>query len=128
MNSASVTRNDLPAAPPRAGACRSRLWRALACCALLGLLAGCASPPQHYPSATAEARIGKPLFNLEMRWSIPSGLHEVHGERVATWQFNQYNYAGCSVTVRTDRRDIIEGVSWTKGCGPEPKKKALAKH
>lgn len=83
------------------------------------LLAACASTPPHYPSQTAEARIGKPLFNLEMRWSTPAGLHEVNGAHVATWRFNQYNYAGCSVTVRTDREGIIQEVTWTKGCGPK---------
>ncbi len=97
----------------------SRALGALAALATLALVSACASAPPHYPSATAQAHIGKSLFNLEMRWSTPEGLHDVHGAHVATWRFNQYNYAGCSVTVHTDRRDIIRKVTWTKGCGPK---------
>ena len=84
----------------------------------LALLSGCATIPAHYPSATAEAHLGKSLFSLEMRWSTPARLHDVHGRRIATWRFDQYNYAGCSVTVHTDRREVIREVTWTKGCGP----------
>lgn len=86
--------------------------------------AGCASTPPHYPSQTAEAHIGKSLFKLEMRWSTPARLHDVKGTHVATWRFNQYNYDGCSVTVHTDHNDIIQEVTWTKGCGPKATKTA----
>jgi hypothetical protein len=92
----------------------------------LVLLGACASAPPHYPSAIAEKRIGKPLFNLEMRWSTPSGLRQEGEGRIATWRFNQYNYAGCNVEVRTDRHDIIRHVSWTTGCGPPPPKRSSA--
>ena len=108
-------------------ASRPRLRQALAMLGSLALLAACASTPPHYPSATAQAHIGKPLFDLEMRWSTPSGLHVVDGARVATWRFNQYNYAGCRVTVRTDRHDVIRKVTWTTGCGPKAAKKTLTK-
>lgn len=104
-----------------------RLRHALAMLGSLALLAACASTPPHYPSATAQAHIGKPLFALEMRWSTPSGLHQLDGGRVATWRFNQYNYAGCSVSVRTDRHDVIRKVTWTTGCGPKTAKKAAKK-
>lgn len=117
MNSASAPRSDS----------HSGTRRALTLLVPLALLAACASTPPHYPSATAEAHIGKPLFDLEMRWSTPAGLHFVHGEHVATWKFSQYNYAGCSVTVHTDRHDVIQEVTWTKGCGPTGKKKPAAK-
>ena len=112
---------------------RARVWRRAVALGMLGTvgalvcLAGCASTPPHYPSATAVARIGKPLFDLEMRWSTPAGLHEKHGVHVATWRFNQYNYAGCTVTVRTDRTDVIREVTWTKGCGPVAGDKAHSK-
>ncbi len=99
---------------------------ALAALGTLVLLGACASTPPHYPSATAEKRIGKPLFNLEMRWSTPSGLRQLGEGRIATWRFNQYNYAGCNVEVRTDRHDIIRHVSWTTGCGPPPPKSRSA--
>ena len=84
------------------------------------LLAACASTPPHYPSQTAQRFIGKPLFSLEMHWSIPISLRRAHarGGRLAIWKFNQYNYAGCRVTVHTDRNDIIRKVTWTTGCGP----------
>ncbi len=84
------------------------------------LLAACASTPPHYPSQTAQRFIGKPLFSLEMHWSIPIALRHAHahGGRRAIWKFNQYNYAGCRVIVHTDRKDIIRKVTWTSGCGP----------
>ena len=98
-------------------------WRALrlAWLALAALLAACASTPPHYPSQTAQRFIGKPLFSLEMHWSIPIALRHAHahGGRRAIWKFNQYNYDGCHVTVFTDRKDIIRKVTWTTGCGPE---------
>lgn len=86
-------------------------------------LGACASPPAHYPSQTAQTFVGKPLFSLEMRWSAPSRSDQTARGRVARWDFDQYNYAGCSVSVRTDPADIIRGVTWTPGCGPESKKK-----
>lgn len=91
--------------------------------ACIGTLTACATKPPHYPSQTAETYVGKPLFNLEMRWSTPSGSDQVSGGRVARWDFDQYNYAGCSVSVHTDSADIIRSVSWTQGCGPVHKKK-----
>ena len=99
--------------------------RAVARAALLAFiaaLAACASPPKHYPSQTAQTYVGKPLFALEMRWSTPSSSDEVKGGRKAKWDFDQYNYAGCSVTVHTDRAGIIRKITWTRGCGPQPKK------
>ncbi len=85
------------------------------------LLAACASTPPHYPSQTAQRFIGKPLFSLEMHWSIPIALRHAHahGGRRAIWKFNQYNYDGCRVTVFTDRKNIIRKVTWTTGCGPK---------
>ncbi len=83
------------------------------------LLAACASTPPHYPSQTAQRFIGKPLFSLEMHWSIPIALRHAPAGRRAIWKFNQYNYAGCRVTVQTDRQDIIRKVTWTRGCGPK---------
>ncbi len=97
--------------------------RRLALLSIIGTLSACAAPPSHYPSQTAQTFVGKPLFNLEMHWSTPSRSDQVNGARVARWDFDQYNYAGCSVTVRTDSADIIRSVSWTQGCGPQSKKK-----
>lgn len=105
---------------------RSGLWvRSLVCGALLALIgtvAACTTTPPHYPSHTAQTYVGKPLFDLEMRWSTPSRSDQVSGGHVARWDFDQYNYAGCSVTVHTDSQDIIRTISWTRGCGPMPKK------
>ena len=120
MNSSAAIRRDSPSGAPRGGARRG----ALGVPVLLALLSACATTPPHYPATMAQARVGKPLFNLEMRWSTPNGLREVPGGRIATWRFNQYNYAGCSVAVHTDREDIIRKVTWTKGCGPLPAKPA----
>ena len=99
----------------------------LAVLALTAGLTACASPPAHYPSQTAQHYVGKHLFDLEMRWSTPSSSHTATGGRVAKWNFDQYNYAGCSVTVHTDPADIIRSVSWTQGCGPKAKKKKKGK-
>ncbi len=88
-------------------------------------LAACASAPPHYASQTAQRYVGKPLFALEMHWSAPSELRQRPFGQVATWQFDQYNYAGCRVTVRTDRADVIRRVSWTQGCGPPIAKRPL---
>ncbi len=97
---------------------------ALAPLALILALAGCAAAPRHYPSQTAQTYVGKRLFDLEMRWSAPLDSSQTKGGRVAKWEFNQYNYAGCSVTVHTDAADIIRRVTWTPGCGPQGKKRA----
>lgn len=104
-----------------------RLLGTLAVLGALVLTAGCASAPARFPSATAQAHIGKSLFSLEMRWSTPARLHEVHGKHIATWRFNQYNYAGCNVTVHTDRSDVIREVTWTQGCGPKSRHKRPVK-
>jgi hypothetical protein len=118
VSSTAANRSESPTGGRRSGVLR----RVLNVLAPLAVLSACATPPPHYPATTAQARVGKPLFNLEMRWSTPNGLREVPGGRVATWRFNQYNYAGCSVSVHTDRDDIIRKVTWTKGCGPLPGK------
>lgn len=118
MNSSATIGRDSPSGRRRSGA----LPGALSVLVPLALLCACATTPPHYPATTAQARVGKPLFNLEMRWSTPNGLREVPGGHVATWRFNQYNYAGCSVSVHTDHEDIIRKVTWTKGCGPLPGK------
>lgn len=111
-----------PGAHPARGFAERAVARPLALLAFIGALAACASPPKHYPSQTAQTYVGKPLFALEMRWSTPSSSDEVKGGGKAKWDFDQYNYAGCSVTVRTDRAGIIRKITWTRGCGPQPKK------
>ncbi|MHB1872584.1 MAG: hypothetical protein ACYCT1_17265 [Steroidobacteraceae bacterium] len=118
MSSTAANRSESSTGGSRSGVLR----RVLSVLAPLAVLSACATTPPHYPATTAQARVGKPLFNLEMRWSTPNGLREVPGGRIATWRFNQYNYAGCSVSVHTDRDDIIRKVTWTKGCGPLPGK------
>lgn len=120
VSSTVANRSESPTGGWRSGALR----RMLSTLASLAVLSACATTPPHYPATTAQARVGKPLFNLEMRWSTPTGLREVPGGRIATWRFNQYNYAGCSVSVHTDRDDVIRKVTWTKGCGPLPTKSA----
>jgi hypothetical protein len=82
------------------------------------LAAGCATPPKHYPSQTAAHYVGKPLLDLEMHWSTPWNVG-AGDSQAATWLFNQYNLAGCTVTVHTDARSIIRSVAWTSGCGPK---------
>lgn len=85
-----------------------------------GLLAtGCASAPQHYPSETAAGYVGKPLSELEIHWSVPWDIGAAGRGHKATWRFDQYNLAGCTITARTDASDIITSVSWTQGCGPK---------
>jgi len=86
----------------------------------VGLLAaGCASAPQHYPSETAAGYVGKPLSELEIHWSVPWDIGTAGSGRKATWRFDQYNLAGCTVTARIDASGIIRSVSWTRGCGPK---------
>lgn len=83
-------------------------------------LAGCATPPKHYPSQTAAGYVGKPLLKLEMdHWSTPWNISAAGDGQAATWLFNQYNLAGCTVTVRTDANGVIRTVAWTQGCGPK---------
>lgn len=82
-------------------------------------LAGCASPPKHYPSETAAGYVGKALLQLEMHWSTPESLNGSAAGQAATWRFDQYNLAGCAVTVHTDANGIIRKVAWTVGCGPK---------
>ena len=90
--------------------------------ALAAVLTGCAAAPTHYPSETAQKYVGKPLFALEMHWSVPSHISAHRGRRRATWRFDQYNLSGCRVSVDTDAHGIIRAVSWTEGCGPKSTK------
>jgi hypothetical protein len=87
------------------------------------LLAGCEllddTPPKGYPSETVADYIGQPLLDLEMKWSEPMDLAGEGAGQKATWQFDGYNYAGCTVTVHTDASGIITKATWTKGCGPK---------
>lgn len=87
------------------------------------LLAGCAmlddTPPERAPSLIAASYLGKPLQDLEMRWSEPVELGAAAGGQKATWRFDQFNFAGCSVTVHTDAGGLIRKVDWTAGCGPK---------
>lgn len=90
----------------------------------LGLpLAGCEllddTPPPQYPSVIAARYVGRPLLDLEMKWSEPLDLGRAGDGQNATWSFDGYNLAGCKVTVRTDAAGIIRNVTWTPGCGPK---------
>jgi len=86
----------------------------------VGLLAaGCATPPKHFPSETAAGYVGKPLIKLELHWSTPWNIAAEGRGQAATWLFNQYNLAGCTVTAHTDADGIIRKVSWTQWCGPK---------
>lgn len=91
----------------------------LVCLAAALLPTGCATPPKHYPSETAARYVGKPLSDLEMHWSVPWNADTAGDGRAATWLFNQYNLAGCTVTVHTNANGIIRTVTWTQGCGPK---------
>ena len=83
-------------------------------------LAGCAATPAHYPSETAARYVGKRLLDLEMHWSVPWDISGAEGEgQKATWRFDQYNLAGCTVTAHTDAAGMIRSVEWTRGCGPK---------
>ena len=83
------------------------------------LAAGCASTPVHYPSDIATKYVGKSLLDLEMHWSTPWDISAAGGGQKATWRFDQYNLAGCTVTVHADAGGIIRKVEWTRGCGPK---------
>ena len=91
--------------------------------AIAPLLAGCTllddTPPERHPSAIAMEYVGKPLLQLEMRWSEPWNLSAAGDGQAATWRFDQFNFAGCTLTVDTDSAGIIRKVSWTRGCGPK---------
>lgn len=87
------------------------------------LLAGCEildhTPPERHPAAIVAGYVGKPLLQLEMRWSEPWDLSADGEGKAATWRFDQFNLAGCSVTVHTDATGIIRNATWTRGCGPK---------
>ena len=87
------------------------------------LLTGCEllddTPPKGYPSEIVAGYIGQPLLDLEMKWSEPVDLAGEGAGQKATWQFDGYNYAGCTVTVHTNAAGIITKATWTKGCGPK---------
>lgn len=91
--------------------------------AIAPLLGGCEmldhTPPEPHPSVIAEKYVGKPLLDLEMHWSVPSDLSSAGARQTAKWRFDQFNLAGCTVTVHTDEAGIIRKVSWTRGCGPK---------
>jgi len=91
----------------------------LLCITAALLLGGCETPPKHYPSDTAAKYVGKSLQDLEMHWSAPWDLRRAGEGQAATWRFDQYNLAGCTVTVHTDAEGIIRKVAWTPGCGPK---------
>ncbi len=113
-------RSSHRSAAPGAGVPARRIFRLVWLAPAL-LVTGCASTAPHYPAQTAQRFIGKPLFALEMHWSIPIARRHGHtrGSRLAIWKFNQYNFDGCSVTVHLDRRGIIRAITWTRGCGPK---------
>jgi hypothetical protein len=87
------------------------------------LLAGCAmlddTPPKRYPSEIVASYVGGPLLDLEMRWSEPEDLAGSGDGQKATWRFDDYNFAGCTVTVHTDAAGVIKKATWTPGCGPK---------
>lgn len=87
------------------------------------LLAGCAmlddTPPKRLPSVIAAEYVGRPLLDLEMKWSAPWDISSAGSGQKATWIFDGYNMAGCSLTVRTDAAGIIRKATWTAGCGPK---------
>lgn len=87
------------------------------------LLAGCEildnTPPEPHPAAIAAGYVGKPLQQLETRWSAPWDLSADGAGKAATWRFDQFNLAGCTLTADTDAAGIITKVTWTRGCGPK---------
>jgi hypothetical protein len=86
-------------------------------------LAGCEllddTPPKRYPSEIVASYVGGPLTDLEMKWSAPWDIAKEGDGQKAIWQFDGYNFRGCTVTVRTDAAGIIKKVEWTAGCGPK---------
>jgi hypothetical protein len=101
---------------------RMRPWLLLLL-AIQPVLGGCEildhAPPAPHPSAIAADYVGKPLMQLETRWSEPWDLSADGAGKAASWRFDQFNLAGCSVTVHTDGAGIIRDVAWTRGCGPK---------
>ena len=91
--------------------------------ALGPVLVGCEmldhTPPERRPSLIAADYVGKPLLQLEMRWSEPWDLRGEGNGRAATWRFDQFNLAGCTVTAHADTTGIIRNLTWTRGCGPK---------
>jgi hypothetical protein len=87
------------------------------------LLAGCAmlddTPPKRFPSEIVASYVGGPLLDLEMKWSEPLDIASEGKGQKAVWQFDGYNFGGCSVTVHTDADGIIRNATWTAGCGPK---------
>lgn len=77
------------------------------------------SPPQQLPAVIASRYVGRPLLDLEMKWSEPLEIGRDGDGQKATWSFDGYNLAGCKVTVRTDAAEAIRDVTWTRGCGPK---------
>ncbi|MGH8199970.1 MAG: hypothetical protein ACREVO_06345 [Steroidobacteraceae bacterium] len=77
------------------------------------------TPPQQLPSVIAARYVGRPLLDLEMKWSEPLELSRAGDGQKATWSFDGYNLAGCRVTVRTDAAEVIRELTWTPGCGPK---------
>lgn len=104
----------------RRGRAGARLLLLLAIGTLLG---GCAllddTPPKRLPSQIAAGYVGRPLLDLEMKWSEPWDLDASGGRQKATWRFDEYNFAGCTVTVHTDGTGVIRRIAWTQGCGPK---------
>ncbi|HEV2270225.1 MAG TPA: hypothetical protein VGR92_12250 [Steroidobacteraceae bacterium] len=96
---------------------------ALVLLAITAPLAGCEildnTPPERPPAEIAAQYVGKPLLQLEMRWSEPWNLRAAGDGQAATWRFDQFNIAGCTLTVDTDATGIITNVVWTRGCGPK---------
>jgi hypothetical protein len=87
------------------------------------LLSGCAmlddTPPKRYPSEIVASYVGGPLLDLEMKWSEPLDIGSEGAGQKATWRFDGYNFAGCTLTVHTDAAGTIKNATWTPGCGPK---------
>jgi len=87
------------------------------------LLTGCAilddTPPKRYPSEVVASYVGGPLLDLEMKWSAPLDIANEGAGQKATWRFDGYNFAGCTLTVHTDAAGTIKNATWTPGCGPK---------
>lgn len=80
---------------------------------VLFFLAGCTSVGVGVdgPAQIAQSYIGKPLAALEWRLGPPQEENMTNGEMLATWNLNP-----CSVTARTDAKEFVTDVSWSKGC------------